>query len=257
MSKVLITGATSGIGYATALLFAARGHSIIAIGRNKEALNKLREEIGPGHSFIKFDLTNFEKISLLKKSITNKVGHVDVIINNAGVGVFKPFEEISETEWKKIMDTNFKAPVKLIKAFYEDMKSEGGTIVNITSVAGKRTWKNLTAYSSSKFALVGFTNSLRRECKFHDYPINIINICPPATDTEFFNNAGYPNYKEEHPHQNLLNPNKVAEDIYEAVMKNKREVLVSARAKLLDKVASIFPNFIENLEDSIKGKDCK
>lgn len=253
--KVLITGATSGIGYATAVLLARNGYTIVALGRNQDALEKLREEIGTGHLFVKFDITNFDQISMLRRSINDKVGHVDIIINNAGIGAFKPFDELSEKEFNKIMDTNFRAPVRIIKAFYQNLKNHGGTIVNVTSVAGKRTWKNMTAYCPSKFALIGFTNSLRRECKFHNYPINIINICPPATKTEFFNNAGYPNYEEDHPDQNLMDPEEIAYEIFDAIKHNKREVIISTRAKVLDTAASILPTFIENLEDYVTKND--
>jgi short-subunit dehydrogenase len=134
------------------------------------------------------------------------------------------------------------------------MKPRGGIIVNIASVAGKRTWKHLTAYSASKFGLMGFSNSLRREMKFYQYPIKIIVVCPPAIDTPFFANAGYKDYKKDHPGQTLLPPEIVAEEIYSAVMKGKREVVIGRRAKILDMLYRMSPRFTEWLEDFLKKK---
>lgn len=254
--KVLITGASSGIGLATAELFAQKNYKIIAIGRNTSQLKYLRQKIGKEHKFIQFDLNKIEKIPILAKKIED-YGGVDVLINNAGIGLFKPFEKTNDFETEKIITINLLAPIALTRALFRTMKEKGGTVVNISSVAGKRTWKHLTIYSASKFGLIGFSNSLRRECKYYHYPIKVIVVCPPATDTAFFENAGYIDYKKNHPNQNLLSPQDVAREIYNGVINNKREVIIGGRAKILDKMASLFPVFTENLEDKIKERSHK
>ena len=252
--KILITGATSGIGFETAILFAEKGYRIIALGRKIDGLKKLQELIGKEHVFIKFDLTNIKKIYSLIKNIEKEIGELDVFINNAGIGLFKKLESINDNEINDLLSINLLAPIILCREIIPLMKERGGTIVNISSVAGKRTWKNLTIYSASKFGLIGFSNSLRREFKFYNYPIRVMVVCPPAIDTKFFENAGYKNYKEDHPAQRLLSSRYVAEEIYKGVIKNKREVIIGRRAKILDKATSLFPVFIENLEDFLKKK---
>ncbi len=252
--NVLITGAGSGIGFATAQRFAREGYTIIAVGRNKKGLEQLREAIGNEHYFILFDLIRLEKIPHLIARIEKKVGPIDILINNAGIGLFKKFEDIPDSAIDKIVRTNLFAPMALSRAVFPSMKTRGGTIVNIASVAGKRTWKHLTAYSASKFGLIGFSNSLRRECMYYTYPISIIVVCPPAVDTPFFDNAGYYDYKKDHLGQKLLSAEEVADEIYFAVVHNKREVLVGMRAKILDKLYAFSPRFIEWLEDWVKRK---
>ncbi|MEN9626007.1 MAG: hypothetical protein RL557_335 [archaeon] len=252
--NVLITGAGSGIGFATAKRFAQEGYIVIALGRKTRELQQLREAIGNEHHFILFDVTQLHKIPKLISSLEKKTGGIDILINNAGIGLFKKFEEISDSAIDKIVRTNLFAPMALSRAVFSSMKERGGTIVNIASVAGKRTWKHLTAYSASKFGLIGFSNSLRRECNYYNYPVKIVVVCPPAVDTPFFAHAGYPEYKRDHPGQSLLSADTVADEIYHAVIKNKREVVVGWRAKILDKAYALSPRFIEWLEDWVKKK---
>jgi len=253
--NVLITGASSGIGFETSLIFAKNGYKIIALGRNIQGIKNLQQEIGKEHMFIQFDLSKTNFIPSLIKKIESKICKIDILINNAGIGLFKKIEEINDEDIARLINTNLIAPIILTREVLHSMKEKGGVIVNVSSVAGKRTWKHLSIYSASKFGLVGFSNSLRRECKFYNYPIRVMVVCPPAIDTKFFENAGYKNYKEDHPVQHLLSPRYVAEEIYKGVINKKREVIITGRAKILDKVSAIFPKFVENLEDALKRKD--
>jgi short-subunit dehydrogenase len=251
---VLITGATSGIGRSTALLLGRKGYTIVAIGRDKEKLKTLHNNIlNPSHHlFLECDLSDSKQLNKAFHEVITTYDKVDILINNAGIGLFKYFDETSLEEWNQILNINLLAAVELTKLVLPVMqKQRSGQIINISSVAGKRTWKRLTAYCASKFALIGFSNSLRREMKYKKLPITITVICPPAIKTDFFTAGGYPNYEAEHPGQKLLHPDQVAQAIYKSIIHKKREVLVRTRAKVLDKVASVSQSFIEWLEDKV------
>src|SRR3989344_1931650 len=252
MKQVLITGASSGIGFETAIIFAEKGYRIIALSRNVLGLKKIQEKIGNTHLFIKFDLTQTEKIPQFILNLKKQAGSIDILINNAGVGLFKKLEDVSDKEITQVISVNLLAPMILCREIIPLMKENGGTIVNIASVAGKRTWKHLSIYSASKFGLIGLSNSLRREFAYYHYPISVVVVCPPVTNTPFFENAGYSDYKKDHPGQNLISSQEVARIIYEATIKKKREVIITGRAKILDKAAALFPRLTESLEDNLR-----
>ena len=195
---VLITGATSGIGRSTALLLGRKGYTVAAIGRDKEKLKTLHNNIlNPSkHLFLECDLSDSKQLNKTFNEVIKTYDKVDILINNAGIGLFKYFDETSLEEWNQILNINLLAAVELTKLVLPVMqKQRSGQIINISSVAGKRTWKRLTAYCASKFALIGFSNSLRREMKYKKLPITITVICPPAIKTDFFTAGGYPNYE--------------------------------------------------------------
>ena len=253
---VLITGATSGIGWETALLFAANGFRVVALGRDHQRLNALKAEIPEPekHLFVVCDLGDIKAIKPALEAALHQCGSIDILVNNAGQGLFKPLEAASSAEEQALLTVNLLAPMEITRIVLPLMKKNGGIIVNVSSVAGKRTFKNLTAYCASKFGLIGFSNSLRRELKFHQIPISVSVVCPPATRTNFFKNAHYLNFEEDHPSLTLVDPQVVAREIWKAVRHKKREVIITPRAKLLDKMASIFPAFTEWLEDRVAKK---
>lgn len=249
----LITGATGGIGWETALLFAEKGYRIVAIGRNREKLNELQNALpGADHLFLTCDLSDISAITPLMATIAHECDTIDVLVNNAGQGLFKALQETTSAEESALLNLNLLAPMELTRCVLPIMKKQGGgAIVNVSSVAGKRAFKKLTAYCASKFGLIGFSNSLRRELKHADAAISVSVICPPATRTDFFKNADYPNFKADHPSLTLVHPRIVAQAIWGAVQQKKREIIITPRAKILDKLAAIFPAFIEWLEEKV------
>lgn len=251
----VITGATSGIGQATARRFAAAGYRVIAIGRNPERLEHLRKILaGNGHVFLQCNLANGDERTKMITDILHHALSIDVLVNNAGIGRFAPFSEGTEEEWREVVETNLMVPMILTQALLGAITKAEGTIVNVASVAGKRTFKYLTAYCASKFGLIGFSNSLRRELKYAGLPVHVCVICPPATATAFFTNAGYDTFVADHPLVHLLDPAVVAEEIFEAVQKKKREVVITVRAKILDRFAAVFPALVESLEDWVNAR---
>lgn len=207
MSKnILITGASSGVGFATAKLFVEQGHKVYALARNQEGLNQLanqtlkfKGELIP----ILFDLTNFKKKELL--TALDNIECVDILINNAGIIVNKPFLSISEEELHAVTDINYIAVVKIIQVLHSKLKkSSAPHIVNIGSVGGiTRTVKfpGLSTYSSSKGALSILSECLAEEFKEDNIKVNCLAL--GAVNTKMLKSA-FPDYSAQ------VNPEQIA-----------------------------------------------
>ncbi len=180
--KIWITGASRGIGLATAELLASSGAVVFASSSNAEdlknkfkALSKLQEIIP-----IKCDVSNKNDIVKAYKSIKDYYGVPDILINNAGVGIFKPFLDTDYEDFTKIIDVNLKGPFLTEKAILPDMiERKSGVIMNILSVAVNSTFLNSSVYSASKAGLLTMDRILREEVR--KYGIKIIDMLPGAT----------------------------------------------------------------------------
>ena len=187
MSKtIIITGASKGIGKAIALkLF--ENHSLVLFARSKDKLEELEQFItknsGKCMSFAG-DVTNEQDVSEVISKTIETFGSIDVLINNAGIGMYKRIDEFTLTEFKEILEINTVGPFLMSKYAVPHMiTKKQGQIINISSVAGLNGFRGGTAYSASKFALNGFTESLREDVK--DYGIAVTAVCPGGVQTEF------------------------------------------------------------------------
>jgi NAD(P)-dependent dehydrogenase (short-subunit alcohol dehydrogenase family) len=188
--NILITGASSGIGYHTSLLLAKQGHTVFAVSRSGDKLQKLKTE-NNSIQIIAGDITKEDFLKSLKDEITSKAKTLNVLINNAGYLVNKPFEELTSEDWNGIYSTNVFAPANLIRTVLPLFSSkEKGHIVNIASmggVQGSKKFKGLSAYSSAKAALVGLTECLAEE--FTDKNIAVNCLALGSAQTEMFSKA--------------------------------------------------------------------
>lgn len=180
---MLVTGASNGLGKEIARQFLAKGYLLILSGRNArgfdEFKNNARVETVVG------DITKKETRDKLVGLIINKYKRLDVLINNAGITFIQPFEQNTEAQLDEIININLKAPILLTKALYDTMKAQkGGTIVIINSAAGKQGYANHTLYSTTKFGLSGFAQSLRQEAKKHN--IRVLSIHPGGVKTNLY-----------------------------------------------------------------------
>jgi short-subunit dehydrogenase len=184
MKKILITGASRGIGRAIAQKLAAPDTTLLLHGRDTVALAetcKLVESNCAQVVKLIHDLAT-------EKGVANLISQVgaqplNVLINNAGIAVVKPFREITLEEWNQTIGVNVTAPFLLMQSFAGQMPP-GSSIVNILSVAAKTAFPNWSAYSASKFALEGLSQAVRQELREHC--IRVINIYPAATNTEIW-----------------------------------------------------------------------
>ncbi|MDP6303074.1 MAG: SDR family oxidoreductase [Candidatus Nitrosopelagicus sp.] len=189
MEKVaVVTGSSSGIGFETSLALAREGYFTFATMRDvKKAgtIKKIVEEENLPLKVIELDVDNEDSVENAIKSIIDEKQRIDVLVNNAGWGIWGTGEDVSLEEFREQFETNFFSIVRLIQKVAPTMRKQGsGDIVNISSIAGRIGFPVSTAYISSKFALEGFSESLRFE--LGEFGINVIIIEPGVIKTNFF-----------------------------------------------------------------------
>ena len=189
MDKVaLVTGSSSGIGFETSLALARNGYHTFATMRNlgkDEKIKQIIEKEDLSIEILELDVDNEESVNRAIKTVSEKKGRIDVLVNNAGYGMWGTVEDVSIDEFKEQFETNFFSIIRLIQKVAPIMrKQNSGNIVNISSVAGRIGFPVSPAYISSKFALEGLSESLRFELM--PFGINVIIIEPGVIKTNFF-----------------------------------------------------------------------
>jgi NADP-dependent 3-hydroxy acid dehydrogenase YdfG len=185
----LITGATSGIGEATALLLAKNNYKIIITGRRKERLISLQEKIVSETNsevfILNFDIRNLSENEAAIKSLPEEWKDIDVLLNNAGLAAgYSPFHEGDIDDWERMIDTNIKGLLYITRLISPKMIERGtGHIINISSIAGKETYPFGNVYCASKHAVQSVTKGMRIDLL--KYGIKVSSVCPGAVETEF------------------------------------------------------------------------
>jgi short-subunit dehydrogenase len=203
MKRYLITGASRGIGRAIAEKLAAEGVTLLLHGRDTVALAETRKGVEPNCAKVIpliYDLATSAGVSNLIAELGDQPIHL--LVNNAGVAIVKPFGEITQIEWEQTLGVNITAPFMLTQRLAPRMPP-GSSVVNILSIAAKTGFANWSAYCMSKFALEGFSQSVREELR--DRKIRVINVYPAATATEIWNNV-----EGDWPREKMISPNDVA-----------------------------------------------
>jgi short-subunit dehydrogenase len=206
MKRYLITGASRGIGRAIAEKLAGEDTVLLLHGRDTVALAQTRKAVESQCAKVALlihDLATSAGVSDLIAEVGNEPIHL--LVNNAGVAVVKPFTEITPIEWEQTVGVNITAPFLLTQRFAPRMPP-GSSIVNILSVAAKRGFSNWSAYCMSKFALEGFSQSIREELR--DRKIRIINVYPAATATDIWDSI-----QGKWPRQKMMSATQVADAV--------------------------------------------
>jgi len=206
VKRILITGASRGIGRAIAEKLAAPETVLLLHGRDTIALAETCKSVQSRCA---------ETVKLIhdlatEKGVANLIAQVgsdplDVLINNAGIAVVKPFREITPDEWKQTIGVNVTAPFLLMQRFVCQMPP-GSSVVNILSIAAKTGFANWSAYCMSKFALEGFSQSVRAELR--DHRIRVLNIYPAATNTEIWDEVS-----GDWPREKMISAEQVADAV--------------------------------------------
>lgn len=183
---VVVTGGSSGIGRAIAERFAAEGASVVVAGRRLPQLQRVVTEIesrrGRGHA-VQCDVTKEEDVRRLAEEAIKRYNGLDIWVNNAGVMITRELIATTTEEYEQVLDTNLKGTYFGCREAFRAMKSGGGgTIINISSVAGKEAWAGLGLYSASKFGVQGLSLALADEGT--PYNIKVSAVCPGAVNTE-------------------------------------------------------------------------
>jgi len=184
--KAIITGGSKGLGKATAIAFAKLGIDVAITGRNEEKLKETVSELkslGVNVTYEVFDVANYEEVKVGIKNIILNLGTVDILVNNAGIAAFGTLNEMDPTLWEAIIKTNILGMYYVTKEVlpYLIEKNEGD-IINISSTAGLSGNASTSAYSASKFAVIGMSQSLMKEVRKNNIRVNTLTPSTIATD---------------------------------------------------------------------------
>lgn len=242
---VLITGASSGIGWETALAFAEAGAKVALTARRVEKLEELKAKIegNGGHALaIRCDVQNQQDVETAVKQTTAAFGRLDVLVNNAGLLAVKKLEDQSTESVEEIMRTNYFGVVYAIKAALPIMTKQGnGHIVNVSSVAGLMGLPLMSAYCASKFAVVGLTESMRRE--YYGTGVTFTSFCPGSVDTPMV--ADILHSPDGGVPVKAKTPRQVAEQILKCVRKRTPEQIYAEAPGFVFKLARFFPRLAD------------
>lgn len=185
-----ITGGTKGVGYGIAKILLENGVSVAFTGRKKEDVEKVENELKQYSANVLgliSDVKNLEDESNAVKNIIEKFGRLDFVIANAGLGIFKPVDELSSEEWNDMIETNLTGVFYTLKASVEELKKTEGYYITISSLAGANFFENGAGYNASKFGVVGFTQAAMIDLR--KYNIKSTVIMPGSVATNFNGNT--------------------------------------------------------------------
>ena len=242
--KVLITGASSGIGLASAVEFAKKGAKLILISRNKEQLNQVSEDLKKYNSptFV-FECDVSDKLQVIKtsKSILDQFGSIDILVNNAGFAIYGSVSNLTIEEIESQMATNYFGMVYFVKNFLPSMLvKKSGHIINVASVAASFGLPGIAPYCASKFAMLGFSEGLKHELKGTGVGLTVVS--PIMVKTNFFNHPSFNNM----PKYSLtsLKPETVAKAILKASNSPRLEIIVPGFVRIAVWIKSTIPYLI-------------
>ncbi|GCL39216.1 MAG: SDR family oxidoreductase [Sphaerospermopsis kisseleviana] len=222
--RALITGASSGIGKATALAFAKAGIDVALVSRSQEKLEgvaAVAKEIGVEAKAFTVDLGSVAQVKTKIQAIADEFGDIDILVNNAGIGYTANLSDTSLEDWQRVMDLNITSVFQCMMAIVPGMRQRGkGTIINIASIAAKQAFAGWGAYCVSKAGLLALSQTLAQEERVHG--IRVTAICPGAVNTEIWDtetvNVNFDRTK-------MLTPEIVAQTILHTVLLPQEAVI--------------------------------
>lgn len=246
----IITGASSGIGRATALALAQAGYAVVLAARRAELLAELAAQCsatGAEAAAVPTDVACERQVDDLVAGCVERFGRLDVMVNNAGYGIHARVHETTTEQMRRIFETNFFGVFFGCRAAAPVMIGQGGGhIFNVSSVIGKRGSPFNGAYCATKSAVCGLTDAMRVEMR--DYNVRVTSVCPGLTDTAFFDSGqGGPAHRKSSfgRLRGLMAPEVVARRIVATIGKNKPELVFSAGGKLLTVIAALSPRLAD------------
>jgi short-subunit dehydrogenase len=247
---VVITGASSGIGLATARMAAKQGAKLVLAARNESGLRELADEInarGGEALAVVTDVGVEAEVEALGLAATNRFGGFDTWINNAGTSIFGDMLKIPTEDSRKLFETNFWGVVygSLVAARHLRTRPGGGTLINLGSVLSDRAIPVQGMYSATKHAVKGFTDALRMELEAADAPVSVTLVKPSAIDTPYAKRSR--NWMEEEPTlpPPVYAPDVVARTILHCAEHSEREVTVGGGGKMLAGLGHWAPRIVD------------
>lgn len=250
---VLITGGSSGIGRACAMAFSAAGYRVAISGRRRDRLLEVVREIDSKAAGIALaveaDVSSEEDCGRLIRETVEAFGGIDVLINNAGISMRALFNEMHLDVIKKVMDTNFWGAVYCTKFALPFLLERKGSVVGVSSIAGKVGLPGRTGYSASKFALEGFLQSLRNE-NLHK-GLHVLVACPGFTASEIRSTAlsadGSMQGESPREEKQMMSAEEVAVHILKSVEHRRRDLVLTFSGKITVLLRKFFPSLTDRL----------
>ncbi len=210
----IVTGASRGIGHVLASNIAKTGHKVYALARDETALRELAGEFPAVITPYPLDIRDSQAVRAFYAHLDENNLQPHILINNAGTGIFKHMEDITDSEWQGLLDTNLNGMFYMTRGAVKRMKLlHSGTVVNMISVAGRQPFKNGSAYAAVKFGLDGFTRVIREELR--KFRIRVIAVYPGATASTWWQNIPG---SENLPFEKMLKPERVADLVIQAIL---------------------------------------
>lgn len=224
---VVVTGASSGIGRSTVLNFAEQQvKAIVLVSRNKERMSQVSTEIADKCESILFscDVSDKSEVLKLAKDVLSVYDHIDILVNNAGIGILGKVADQSIEEIEQVTKTNYFGMIYCTKAFLDTMlRKKSGHIINVASLAASFGIPGLAAYCGSKFAILGFSESLKHELRGTGVRVTVVS--PIGVKTNFFEHQSFGN-KFKNKERYYLDPHSVSKAIIRASTSNRLEIVV-------------------------------
>jgi len=232
---VVVTGATSGVGYEIATTLQQQGHRVIATGRNELKLQQLKKQ----HiETIQADLTNLASLQQLVEQLPT----IDVAVINAGIGTFEYADKIDDAAIQEMVRLNVETPAILVRELLPYM-ARGGQFIFMGSQAGKVATPKASVYAATKHALIGYTNALRMELRTRNIAVSVIH--PGPIDTPFLDHADATNGYREAMGNVLLSPKDVAQATVRTIKTRKREINLPWYMGISSKMYAMSPSLVE------------
>jgi NAD(P)-dependent dehydrogenase (short-subunit alcohol dehydrogenase family) len=248
----LITGGSRGLGLVIARQLADEGARLAICARDEAELERAREQLAASGAevlSVPCDVTDNNSVKSMMRSVEQRYGRVDLLINNAGIIAVGPLDSMREEDYRQAMDTHFWGPLHTMLAAVPGMKERGeGRIVNIASIGGKIAVPHLTPYSASKFALVGLSRGFRAELA--GTGVIVTTICPGLMRTGSPINAEFKGqHREEYAWFSIsdslplasMSSERAAHQVLNAARRGDAEVILTTQAKLAAKLDALFP----------------
>jgi len=222
--RVLITGASSGIGRSTAIAFAQQGFDLALVSRNQAKLAEVVQQVtqyGIVAKAYAVDLAQLQQVKPQISRIIDDFGAIDVLINNAGMGYTRDLADTPLDDWQQVLDLNLTSVLQCIQAVLPSMRQQQrGTIINVSSIAGQQTFPNWGAYCVSKFGLMALTKTLAVEERAHG--IRVVAISPGSVNTPIWDTE---TVNADFDRSRMLTPEIVAQTILYAALLPQQAVI--------------------------------